>query len=137
MLYNYGTITGSGNYIQTAGQTTNNGSPSQTSVNIQGGSLSGNGTITSNVTIGSRATVQLGNSPVTLTINGNFFSSGNMLFEIGELSRGQYNVLQINGKANFTGGYLEFDFSDDINASADDYWDFLFANNINGWNILS
>ena len=39
MLYNCSTITGSGNYIQTAGQTTNNGSLSQTSVNIQGGTL--------------------------------------------------------------------------------------------------
>ena len=89
------------------------------------------------MTIGSGATVQHGNSPGTLTINGTFSSSGNMLFEIGGLRSGQYDVLQINGNANFTGGNVEFDFTHGFNASANDYWNFVFADNITGWNSLS
>jgi hypothetical protein len=135
-LYNAGTIDGLGIYTQTTGQTINNGSMSQTSIAINGGTLSGTGTITGNVTIGSGASVSPGNSTGTLTINGTFSSSGNLFFEIGGLTE-QYDVLDINGNAIFDGGILNFDLINSFSPSIGDYWDFLFANNISGLNTLS
>lgn len=133
-LSNTGSIVGAGAYIQTGGQTVNNGSLSQASVQINGGSLSGAGTITAaEVIIGSEASVNPGNSPGTLTINGDFFSSGNLIFEIA--GPGLYDVLDINGDAFFTGGIIEFSFVN-FNASVGDYWDFLFADSITGWESL-
>jgi hypothetical protein len=136
-LLNNGTISGTGNYYQYAGQTINNGSMTQASIQINGGSLSGTGTIYSNVTIASGASVNPGNSPGTLTINGTFSSSGELVFEIGGLLTGQYDVLDINGNAIFTGGNIKFDFIKGFNASAGDHWDFLFANSITGWDNLT
>lgn len=142
-INNYGTlnndhgIDGPGNYIQTAGQTINNGGMGQSSSTFNGGILSGNGYINYHVTIGSGASVQPGNSSGTLTINGTFDSSGNFVFEIGGLLTGYYDVLDINGNANFTGGNIEFDFINGFNASAGNSWDFFFANSITGWNTLS
>jgi len=81
-LTNTGIIVGTGTYIQTANefavnsQTINNGSLTQSSVIINGGTLRGTGTITANVTIGSEAIVAPGNPFGTLTINGAFASSG-------------------------------------------------------------
>ena len=136
-LTNDGSIGGTSTYLQIAGQTINNGSMSQTSIGIQGGLLSGTGTITGDVAIGTGATVSPGNSPGTLTINGTFASSGNMLFQIGGLDSGQYDVLNINGNALFTGGNIGFDFINTFNPSAGNSWDFLLANSITGWNTLN
>ncbi len=106
-------------------------------INITGGSLGGTGTMTGDVTIGSRASVHPGNSPGTLTINGTFSSSGNLLFDIGGLNAGQYSVLQINGDAIFTGGNVEFDFITGYSAKPGDSWDLLFADSITGWDTLA
>ena len=136
-VLNDGILDGRGTYIQSAGQTKNNGSMTQASIQINGGSLSGNGIINGDVTIGSGAYVFPGNSPGTMTINGNFTSSGNLIFEIAGLGTGLYDVLDINGSAIFTGGNIEFDFINGFSASAGNYWDFLFATNISGWETLS
>ena len=135
---NYGIITGNGNYTQTAGQTTNNGSMTQTSIDIQGGILSGNGTITGNVTIGGGASVQPGDPLGTLTINGDFHSSGNLFFEIGGArTSGLYDVLTINsGSAIFAGGNIEFDFINGYSPKPGDHWNFLLADII-GWDTLT
>ena len=142
-LNNAGTITGVGPYIQTGGQTISNGSITiaqngiMGSVIIQGGTLSGIGSIRGNVYIGSGASVQPGNSPGTLTVNGTFSSSGNLLFEIGGVGSGQYDVLNINGAANFDGGDVIFDFLSTYKQMVGDSWDFLLADNITGWDTLS
>ena len=136
-LNNSGTLTGSGNYIQVCGQTINNGSLTQTSIAILGGSLSGTGTITGAVTIANGATIHPGDSPGTLTINGPFSSSGNLLFDIAGTASGQYSLLQINGAATFMGGNVEFDFINGYSAKAGDSWDFLFATTITGWGTLN
>ena len=136
-VLNDGILDGRGTYIQSAGQTKNNGSMTQASIQINGGSLSGNGIINGDVTIGSGAYVFPGNSPGTMTINGNFTSSGNLIFEIAGLGTGLYDVLDINGSAIFTGSNIEFDFINGFSASAGNYWDFLFATNISGWETLS
>jgi hypothetical protein len=136
-LINNGTITGTGGYIQTTGQTINNGSMTQSSILIDGGILSGTGTITGDVTIGSGAILSPGSSPGTLTMTGNFSSNGILDFELGGLGAGQYDVLDIFGNATFTGGNIHFHFVNDFQASENNYWDFLFANSIEGWNRLT
>ena len=136
-MYN-GIINGTGNYNQTAGQTKNMGSLTQTSINIQGGILSGTGQIFAPVTIRSGGTISPGDAPGTLTINGNFYSSGNLLFEIGGLGSGQYSMLDINGNATFTGGNITFDFINGYRPLAGNSWnDFLLANTITGLNTLT
>lgn len=82
-LKNSGTINRDGAFTQTAGQFINNGIATQASFNINGGSPSGTGTINGNVTIAKGASANPGNAlttgPCTLSINGAFASSGNML----------------------------------------------------------
>ena len=136
-LINAGRIAGNGGYIQTAGQTVNNGSFSQESIQINGGSLSGTGTITGDVTIGSMGIVSPGNSPGILIISGNFHSSGSLISEIAGTGAGQYDALVINGNATFTGGNIEFDFINGFHAAAGDHWNFLLADSITGWNTLN
>lgn len=126
-----------GTYTQTAGLTKVNGSLAASIIDIQGGSLMGAGTISGPVFLGAAATVNPGNSPGTLTINGNLTSSGNLIFEIAGLGAGQYDELKINGVALFSGGTLEFDFLPGFNAAAGNSWDFLFADSYSGQNNLS
>lgn len=137
LLTNSGSISGTGSYEQTAGQTVNNGTLSLESfIDINGGLLSGTGTLTGPVTIGSGATVSPGNSPGTLTMNGTFASSGHTLFEIGGLGAGQFDVLNINGNAIFTGGTSRFNFMN-FTPVVGNSWDFLYADSITGWDTLS
>ncbi len=140
-VINSGIITGTGNFIQTAGQTINNGSMTQASIQINGGILSGAGTITAPVTIGSGASVQPGSPSAfgTVTINGNLTSSGNYTFKIGGANNtGNYDVLQIiNGIAGFNGGTIDFNFINGYKAVAGDDWNFLLAKNITGWSTVS
>jgi hypothetical protein len=130
-LYNYGIINGTGNYTQTAGLTKNMGRLTQAAININGGILSGTGQIYGPVTIGTGGTVSPGDAPGTLTIYGNFISSGNLLFDIDGLGSGHQSVLDIIGNATFNGGNITFDFINGYRPSAGDSWSgFLFANNI-------
>jgi autotransporter-associated beta strand protein len=124
---NQGTLIANGDIVMNNGGMLNN---------FFGGTLSGVGSINGDVISAGGANVKPGNSPGTLTINGNFFSSGNLEFEIGGLGAGQYDVLDINGMAKFTGGNIEFDFINGFKASANNYWDFLFADSITGWDSL-
>lgn len=126
-----------GAYTQTAGLTNVNGSLAASTIDIQGGSLMGSGTISGPVLLGAGATVNPGNSPGTLTVNGNFTSSGNLVFEIAGLGAGQFDVLKINGAATFNGGNVAFDFLGGFNAVAGNGWDFLLANSYSGQNTLA
>ncbi|MGC8491209.1 MAG: PEP-CTERM sorting domain-containing protein [Syntrophobacteraceae bacterium] len=135
-LGNYGTIAGGGNYLQTAGKTINDGSMTQTSIDITGGTLSGNGRIDGNVNLGSGATLSAGDPVGTLTITGNLISRGNLLFHLGGLGPGRFSVLNIYGSAFFTGGRISFNFINGFTPAAGDTWDFLHANST-GWNTLN
>jgi hypothetical protein len=126
-----------GGYTQTAGLTHVNGSLAAAIVDIQGGSLTGSGTINGPVLLGAAATVNPGNSPGTLTINSSLTSSGKLMFEIAGLGAGQYDQIKINGAALFSGGTLEFDFINGFNATAGNSWDFLFADSYSGQNNLN
>ncbi|MFZ5771567.1 MAG: PEP-CTERM sorting domain-containing protein, partial [Thermodesulfobacteriota bacterium] len=93
--------------------------------------------ITGDVKIASGASVMPGSSPGTMTINGDFDSSGTMQFEIAGLLVGSYDVLDINGAASFAEGAVDFDFIDGFTAEAGNSWNFLFADSISGWDTLS
>jgi hypothetical protein len=133
---NQGVINGTGTYTQTSGQTSSNGTMTQNLVDIKGGTLSGSGTINGEVNIAGGGVVSPGNSPGTLTINGPFSSSGTLLIEIAGLGAGKFDVLDINGAANFAGGDINFEFIDGYKPLKGDFWDFLFANSITGWETL-
>ncbi|UJP02121.1 MAG: PEP-CTERM sorting domain-containing protein, partial [Nitrosomonas sp.] len=59
-------------------------------------------------------------------------SSGNYIFEIAGLNSGQFDVLDIDGNAFFTGGNFKFDFIDGFIPSVGDHWDFLVADSLSG-----
>ena len=136
---NSGTLSGNGwgNFLQTAGQTTVNGKFAQSSIKIDGGSLSGTGSITGNVVIGSAGSVELGLSPGTLTINGDFSSSGNLLFNLSGADAGANDLLTITGKGSFSGGSVQFNFLNGFQPVAGNTWKFLSAKTTTGWESLS
>lgn len=126
-----------GTYTQLSGETINHGEINRTSIDILGGNLSGTGTLNGAVNIGLGATVTPGSSPGQLTINGDLHSNGNYVIEIAGLSSGQFDVLDINGNAFFTGGNFEFDFIDGFLPSVGDHWDFLLADSLSGWETVN
>lgn len=136
-LDNSGTISDGGvswgHFTQYDGsETINNGIIEYTTIDILGGVLKGIGTLKGSVTIGSSATVIPGSSPGTLNIDGDLHSNGNYVFEIAGLNSGQYDLLDIDGNAFFTGGNFKFDFIDGFLSSAGDHWDFLVTDSLSG-----
>lgn len=128
---------GSGTLTQTAGQLNVNGDLEQGQVNIQGGSLTGSGTIDANV-VNSGGTVAPGSSPGTLFIDGDFTQTlaGTLNTEIGGTTAGsEYDVLSITGTA-FLGGTLNVDFVDLgsglFDASLGDIFNILTAETLDG-----
>jgi hypothetical protein len=102
-----GTLNFTGGYTQTGGSTLLDGGTlsASTSLNIQGGMLTGSGTINANVVNGGR--VDPGASGAgTLTINGNYtqLAGGILNIDIGGLTAGsQYDQLNITGMATLDG----------------------------------
>jgi hypothetical protein len=100
-----------GNYTQTAGSTTVDGTLSLTNpfisgaaVSVNGGALNGAGTINANVT--NAAELTPGDSPGILHINGNYTQTadGVLNIEIGGLTAGsQYDRLVVSGSATLNG----------------------------------
>jgi hypothetical protein len=97
-------------YTQTGGATTVDGTLTARhdtvtpgSVFLNGGLLNGGGTINGNVV--NAAELEPGDSPGTLTINGNYTqtSAGVLDIEIGGPAAGQYDRLVINGTASLAG----------------------------------
>ena len=132
-----GVLTGNGTYIQTAGQTINNGTMTQSLFDFQGGEISGNGTFNGSVNIAAGVIVTPGNSPGTLVINGDLNSSGDYVFQIAGAAPGQYDVLQINGTAMFSGGHITFEFTDGYTGNLGDSFGFFVANSSSGGNNLT
>ena len=108
-------------------------------VDIQGGSLRGTGTINAPVvTLSSGAILSPGTATTlgTLTINGDFQSSGDLMFRIGGVGAGQFDVLAIHGMAFLNGGTIGVNFVN-FTPVAGSSWDFLSATAITGLNTLS
>lgn len=127
-----------GTYLQTDGVLRNDGQFHAVITDIQGGLVTGNGTYSTQnpFVLGANATLAPGNSIGKITIDANLISSGNYLFEIGGVGAGKYDLLSIHGSALFNGGLFGFSFVDGFRASAGDYWDFLSAYSISGWETL-
>jgi len=144
-IYNSGTINNYskldvwGSYIQTSSnaRTINNGAMIAYHMIINAGSLSGTGYIEGDVVIANGASLNPGDSLGTFTITRTLVSGGDIYFEIGGLNDGQYDVLNITGSATFFGGKVEFNFINNFHAKSGDYWNFLFADSLNGWETLS
>jgi hypothetical protein len=100
-----GTLSMSNGLTQTAGQTQlAGGSLSGGTMAFNGGSLSGNGTISAFVTNGGQ--ISPGTSPGTLTISGNYAQSaaGVLNIEVGGLAAGsQFDRLIVTGTATLNG----------------------------------
>ena len=94
-----------GSFLQSAGQTIVNGTlNSAATIQIQGGKLSGTGTINGNVVMG--GTISPGNSPGILTINGNYTQTafGTYVAEMAGLTAGTgYDQVDVNGAADLAG----------------------------------
>lgn len=104
-------ISRTGDYTQTAGMTTVDGTLSATGdIDIQGGVLTGSGTVEDEVT--SSGSVQPGTSAGILTIDADYIQTGagELSVEIGGLNVGtQYDRLAVSGNAQLD-GTLTIDF---------------------------
>lgn len=148
-LSNAGTMINNGNLeferegLHSTGTLINNGTITITlsvasSVGIGGGSLRGTGTINAPVGITSGAILSPGDATALgkLSIHGNLESSGNVLFRIQGLNVGQFDLLDVSGDANFSGGTMSFGFTG-FDPKIGDAWDFLHASTISGWDSLT
>jgi fibronectin-binding autotransporter adhesin len=101
-----GSVSGAGTFTQTGGVSQINGSLTQSQINVLGGTLFGNGTISGPLS-NSGGLVQGGaaNSPGLLSVNGNVSQgSGGTLQElIDGTGSGQYSVLGISGSMGVDG----------------------------------
>jgi len=97
-----GVINGGGQTTLTNGTLRVNGQVIQAGVTVNGGTLEGDGTIQSNV-VNNGGVVSPGNSPGTLTIDGNYTqgSGGTLAIEIASLI--SFDVLDILGTADLDG----------------------------------
>ena len=99
------TFTAGGDYTQTAGTTSlQGGTLAATGVkDLQGGVLSGNGTVSGDLT--NEAMLSPGDSPGSITITGNYTqtSAGTLVIELGGASPGQFDTLQVSGNAALDG----------------------------------
>ena len=99
-------ISGVGSFTQTAGSTVVDGTMTQASILINGGTLGGTGIINGDVQIGASGTLGPGNSPGSLTIDGGFtLAAGAFLaLELGRNAPGQFDQLLVqNGIADLLG----------------------------------
>lgn len=109
-----------GSFTQADGTTVVDGLLRAGSVEFLAGSVGGSGVIeytgslTSAVTFGAGLTVQPGNSPGILTINGNLEAAGAIFdIEVAGLEPGLlFDQLVVNGDANLTGATVNFRFLD-------------------------
>ena len=117
---NSGTVTvdassnvyGSGSYQQSNGLTTVDGTVAINNMEINGGVLKGSGYILGDLVVGPNGTIQPGNSPGLLTIDGDFTleEGANLILEIVEDGLGGYlyDELSVSGDFNLYGD-IEFD----------------------------
>ncbi len=133
-----GSFSGVGSVLQGAGSMIEmviDGLLGGSSLDIQGGSLGGSGTIAAPTFVGPGGDVNPGNSPGTLTIDNTFSLLGGTLnIELG--GQNLFDSLLISGAAGFTGGTVNFFF--DYAPGAGDSFRWLTAGGgLNGWETLS
>ena len=111
-----GELIGNGTYRQLAGHTEVNGLMDQALIEINGGSLSGTGTITGDVIVGHGGSFAPGNSPGTLYFEQDLiFNEGSEItFEIAGTDAGEFDQIVVDGLFEFDGTII-FDFYGDLN----------------------
>jgi hypothetical protein len=101
-----GTLLFPNGYTQTAGKTVLDGGALSvnTSINIQGGSVTGSGSITGSVA-NAAGVISPGNSIGTLNFNGNYSQAGGgaLSIELGGRNSGQFDQLTVTGSAALSG----------------------------------
>ncbi len=112
-----GTLDGAGSYTQNSGSMQIDGTLAQTDVTINGGTVQGVGTLPSNV-VNIAGTVEPGNSPGTLTIDGDFTQGAAGTLEI-ELDLGAHDLLDVMSDA-FLDGFLDLQLTSAFNDAAVD-----------------
>ena len=108
-----GSIQGTGTYLQLDHSTTlNGGSISQQSIDIQGGTLGGNGTVTTTngLTVEANAAINTGGAGGILTVNGNMELLGGAQLAIGFYDN-SFNALHVSQTITFdAGSYINFSY---------------------------
>jgi hypothetical protein len=109
-----GTVSGPGTYFQLFPDSVTrvNGTLAASDITLREGVLTGSGTLVGPVTLGrawggAGAAVQPGNSPGTLTIDGDLTAYGST-FDIELAGPSLYDRLVVTGDARFTGGVVNF-----------------------------
>jgi len=131
------TVNHTGTLTQTAGTTTINGTLNTSGLDIQGGMLKGSGNIIGSV-LNSAGTVAVGNSPGSMTINGDYTQSLAGIFDVelgGLIAGSQYDTLNVTGTANLDGtlNVSLFDLGSGLfNPHQGDTFDILSAEHLNG-----
>jgi len=103
-----GVFNTSTNYTQTAGSTQVNGTLATTNgamIDIQGGTLSGNGTINSNLVMSGTLIAGTPGNPLQLNINGDYTQTGSGTFIVGVSSTGN-GMLNVSGAVVLDPGAL-------------------------------
>lgn len=105
---NGSTFTTSGTYTQSGGLTTLGDSVlAADTVDVEGGTLSGTGTIDASVMMAGELDVGVAGSPGVLTITGDYAQTGVLVIEIGGTTPGvDFDQLHVSGRATFAGGTL-------------------------------
>jgi RTX calcium-binding nonapeptide repeat (4 copies) len=96
-----GFSTGSGNYSQSAGTTTVDGTLTAANVWLNGGNLNGTGTIVGNLT--NAAIVTPGDAPGTLSIQGNYTQTAAGALDVNIAGSAAYGQLAVSGTATLAG----------------------------------
>jgi hypothetical protein len=119
-------IEGEGLYIQESGETRVDGLLVQTSTEILGGKIGGNGALNGNLMVDG-AGIDLWESD-TLTVNGELVvTNGWVNFSMGGTE--EHGLLNVNGQGTFSGGIVKIDFTNGYSPVADDFFTYLYAAN--------
>ena len=117
-----------GSYVQNSGRTVVNGIMAE-DIFINDGTFGGSGTVVGNLVIGPNGTLIPGNSPGTLTVEGDLFldESASLILEIDGTATGEYDRLLVGGSFDLFGGIVF-----DLGAGFDEM---LFADSNSGFSL--
>ena len=91
-----------------------------------GGTLQGTGVLNATTTTNDGGTINVGNSPGALAMNGAFnFIDGILVVEIAGTEVGEFDQLLVGGKTIFEGGVIEFEFYGDYTPESGDSFTFM------------
>lgn len=117
-----------GNYYQNDGTTEVNGSL-YAEVTVNGGTLDGTGTVNGDVTVASGGTVEPGDDPGVLTINGNYTQQAGTYLDINFEDLSLWGQLMVSGTADLN-GIIDVSLLGPINFSVGEVFEILSASSV-------